>query len=153
MLQILIQGQKVTKSEQWPKCHKFWSKDKKLQNLNNDHNFHVCSKVNSYKFWTMTKKLHILIKGQKVTKSEQWPKCHKFTSKVKKLQNLNNIQNVTNYDQRSKSYKIWTITKKLQVLMKGKKLQILNNAKNLHILIKGQQVTKSEQCLKCCKFW
>ena len=29
---------KVTKSEQWPKCHKFWSKVKKLQNLNNAQN-------------------------------------------------------------------------------------------------------------------
>ena len=149
MLQILIQGQKVTKSEQWPKCHKFWSKDKKLQNLNNDHNFHVCSKVNSYTFWTMTKMSKILIYGKmlqnlnidqnvtnsdqrsKITKMAQWPKCHIFWSKVKKLQNLNNDQNVAYSDQNSKSYRMWLMTKMSK------------------ILINCQKVTKSEQWPKC----
>ena len=39
----------------------------------------------SYKIWKRTKMLQILIKGQKVTKSEQWPQCHKFWTKVKKV--------------------------------------------------------------------
>ena len=95
MSHILIKDQKVTKSEQWPKCHIFWSKVKKLQ------------------IWTMIRMTQILIKGQKVTKSEQLPKCRKVWSKIKKLQNLNNYQNVANSDQRSKSYKIWTMTKTL----------------------------------------
>ena len=51
----------------------------------------------------MTEKSQILIKGLKVTKSEQWPKCRKFRSEIQKLQikseNLNNAQNVTNSDQ------------------------------------------------------
>ena len=95
---------KVTKSEQWPKCHKFWSKVKKLQILNNDCNVtNSYHRSKSYKFWTMTELSQILIKGQKVTNSEQWPKCRKFRSEIQKLQikseNLNNAQNVTNSDQ------------------------------------------------------
>ena len=95
MSHIMIKDQKLTKSEQWPKCHIFWSKVKKLQ------------------IWTMIRMTPILIKGQKVTKSEQLPKCRKVWSKIKKLQNLNNYQNVAISDQRSKSYKIWTMTKTL----------------------------------------
>ena len=137
--------QKVTKSEQWPKCHKFWSHIKQLHFLNNDQNVEnsdlwknvtksehwpKChkfrSKVKNYKNGTVTKMSHILIKGQKVTKSEQWPKRRIFWSKFKKLQNVINDQNVQNSDQLSESYEIWTI-----------------------ILIKGQKVTKSEQGLEC----
>ena len=92
---VLIKHQKITKSEQWPKLRKFWSKVKNLQNLNN-----VGLKCNRY--WPK----------QKVTKSEQWPKCQKFWSNIKELQNLNNDQNVANSDQR-------------------KKLQNLNNDQNV----------------------
>ena len=76
MSKILIKGQKVTKSEQWLQCDKFWTK-----------------------------------KGHKLTKSEQWPKCQKFRLKVKKLQNQNNDCNVIDSDHRSKSYKFWTMPK------------------------------------------
>ena len=92
--------------------------DKKLQNLNNDQNVtNSDQKSKSYKNWTMTKMLkiliigqkvtkseqnqmlQILIKGKKVTKSEQWQKCCKFWSKVKKLQNLNKNQKVASSDE------------------------------------------------------
>ena len=140
MSQIMIKDSKLTKSEQHQKWYKFWSKVKKLLKSKQ---WQKCCK-----FWSKVKKILILFRSWL-----NFRKTCQDSQKITSVQNLKNIQNVTNYDQRSKSYKIWTITKKLQVLMKGKKLQILNNAKNLHILIKGQQVTKSEQCLKCCKFW
>ena len=38
----------------------------------------------------MNEKSQILIKDQKVTKSEQWPKCRKFKSDIKKFQMKSN---------------------------------------------------------------
>ena len=115
----------VTKSEQWPKCHIFLSKDKKLKNLNIDQNVTNSDlRSKNYKIWKMTKMTKILIIRQKSTKSEKWPRCHKFWYDIKKLQN----QGVKSSDQTSKNYKIWTMTKTSQ------------------ILIKGQKFTKSEQC-------
>ena len=97
MSKVLIKYQKVTKSEQWLKYHIFWSKDKMLQNLNNDQNVeNSYLRSKSYKseqwpnyqlFWSKVKK-----------KSEKWPKCHKYWSEDKKLQDLNNDQNVASSD-------------------------------------------------------
>ena len=159
------QRKNVTKSQQWPKCHKLWSKVKKLQNLNKDRNityFYLRSKsykiwtmtemsqmlikTKSYKIWTMTEISHILIKGQKDTKSERWPKYRISWSNVKKLQNLINYQNVPNSDQMLKSYKIWIMTKMSNILIK-KKFKNLNNDQN--VIYSNFKVTKSEQWQKC----
>ena len=69
-----------------------------LKNIQNVTNYDQRSK--SYKIWTITKKLQVLMKG-------------------KKLQILNNNKKVTYSDQRSKSYKIWTMTKMSQILNKS----------------------------------
>ena len=103
---------------QWPKCHNFWSKVKKLKNLNIDQNVTNSDlRSNNYKIWKMTKMPKILIIRQKSTKSEKWPRCRKFWYNVKKLQN----QGVKSSDQTSKNYKIWTMTKTSQILIKGQK--------------------------------
>ena len=70
-----IKGQKVTKSDSLPKCPKFWSNVKKLQNLNNDQNVKYS---NQKKFKNLNNDQNVIY------------------SNFKKLQNLNNDQNVTN---------------------------------------------------------
>ena len=107
---------------QSPKCHNFWSKVKKLKNLNIDQNVTNSDlRSKNYKIWRMTKMPKILIIRQKSTKSEKWPRCRKFWYNVKKLQNQGvkssfKHQKITKSEQWTKLRKFWSKVKNLQNL-------------------------------------